>query len=64
VGHGIATGYFGGVMQGPYAAANAALDAFADHLHTEATRVGAISECRSIEAYSGTSLSDSHRRGE
>jgi len=43
-----ATGYFGSVMQGPYAAANAALDAFADHLHTEATRVGAISECRSI----------------
>ncbi|MGH3419889.1 MAG: SDR family NAD(P)-dependent oxidoreductase, partial [Streptosporangiaceae bacterium] len=31
-----ATGYFGAVMQGPYAAANAALDAFADHLHTEA----------------------------
>ncbi|HJT02947.1 MAG TPA: alpha/beta fold hydrolase [Pseudonocardiaceae bacterium] len=43
-----ATGYFGGVMQGPYAAANAGLDAFADHLHTEAAQLGAISECRSI----------------
>ncbi|HEV7830335.1 MAG TPA: alpha/beta fold hydrolase [Pseudonocardiaceae bacterium] len=43
-----ATGYFGAVMQGPYAAANAALDAFADHLHTEAVQAGASSCCRSI----------------
>lgn len=43
-----ATGYFGAVMQGPYAAANAALDAFADHLHTEAAQVGTTSGCRSI----------------
>ncbi len=43
-----ATGSFGGVMQGPYAAANAALDAFADYLHTEAARAGTQSGCRSI----------------
>lgn len=39
-----ATGYFGAVMLGPYAAANAALDAFADHLHAESTQ----SSCQSI----------------
>lgn len=39
-----ATGYFGAVMLGPYAAANAALDAFADHLHTESVP----SNCQSI----------------
>ncbi|HEX8933018.1 MAG TPA: SDR family NAD(P)-dependent oxidoreductase, partial [Pseudonocardiaceae bacterium] len=39
-----ATGYFGAVMLGPYAAANAALDAFADHLHAESTQ----SRCQSI----------------
>jgi pimeloyl-ACP methyl ester carboxylesterase/NAD(P)-dependent dehydrogenase (short-subunit alcohol dehydrogenase family) len=39
-----ATGYFGAVMLGPYAAANAALDAFADHLHAESAQSG----CQSI----------------
>lgn len=43
-----ATGYFGGVMQGPYAAANAALDAFANHVHIEAEQGGVTSGCRSI----------------
>lgn len=43
-----ATGHFGAVMQGPYAAANAALDAFADHLHSEAAQLGVTSGCRSI----------------
>ena len=43
-----AAGYFGAVMQGPYAAANTALDAFADHLHAEAAQTGTISGCRSI----------------
>jgi len=43
-----ATGYFGAVMQGSYAAANAALDAFADHRHAEAALAGAVSGCRSI----------------
>jgi hypothetical protein len=43
-----ATGHFGAVMQGPYAAANAALDAFADHLHSEAAQSGVTSSCWSI----------------
>ncbi|MGH3764148.1 MAG: SDR family NAD(P)-dependent oxidoreductase [Pseudonocardiaceae bacterium] len=39
-----ATGYFGAVLLGPYAAANAALDAFAAHLHTASPQSG----CQSI----------------